>query len=424
MPSRPANYLYRVGNNSQSRLDEIIALQRGMVRNHVHLVASASYPFPSVLRAMAEPSLMLPTEGLPGSRYLPGAEVMDIVETEGEHLALQLFGRTSGYRASLQPHSCTQANQIVFNTILSEEDCVLSLKAKDGGHISHSVLLSNRNRVHHFGLTEDGRIDYDQMEQLAIQHQPKLIIVGGSALPRETDFERCGQIARQCGARLHGDLSHVATFIAGKLHKDAFPHVDFASFNTMKNLRGPNAGVLIYREDVHDKVARATFPTTQGGANEANMLAKFAALLEWSTHDISAYAQSITRVSQTLAATLQSEGIELISGGTDSHLILLDLSKFEEPGSYYERCFEDLGVLLNKNLIPGDQRPPSKTSGLRIGATNLAILGYDDTDIKRLGGWLASLIRSGKNDQSLIQELVQKYLPADDLSDLVAPMRR
>jgi glycine hydroxymethyltransferase len=402
-------YFDKYSSGKLNRLKEITDLQWGILGSHIHLIASASYPFSSVLQALSEPSLVFPAEGMPGARYLPGAEVMDAVEEEGEALVLGLFQNPAGYRATLQPHSGTQANQIAFNAVLRQEDVVLCLKPRDGGHISHTVLVGRRNRTENFGLDEYGLIDYGGLRTLALSARPKLIIVGGSALPRQIDFQVCGEIARECGAYLHADVSHTATFIAAETHHSPFPHCDFVTFNTVKNLRGPNAGVLLYRDHLQQAVHSSIFPTSQGGANENGMLAKFAALLEWQQRDISAYAKNIVDQAHAMAEIFQSEGIRLTTGGTDCHILLLELSGLAMTGAQLERTLENLGVLVNKNLIPGDKRGPTETSGIRIGTTNLAILKYDLKDTKALAYWIAQHARGATADPELIAELVAKY---------------
>lgn len=407
----PFNEDYYNHNFTQGlgRLKEIVDLQWNVIENNIHLIASACYPFKSVLQALCEPSFVLPAEGMPGSRYLPGAMVMDLVEIEGEKLVLKLFNIQSGYRVSLQPHSGTQANQIVYNAVLKQNDIVLCLNTRDGGHISHTVLISRKNKTYNYGLTVDGYIDYESLRRLALEHNPKLIIVGGSALPREIDFKTCKNIADECGAYLHADISHTATFIAAGVHSNAFPYCDFATFNTVKNLRGPNGGVLIYREEFLKSISSSIFPCTQGGANETNMLGKYACFLEWTKDSIENYAQEITNKSKLLGTILQNYGIRLTSGGTDCHILLLELYNYPRTGAGYEKKFESLRVLLNKNLIPNDKRSPTTTSGIRIGTTNLAILEYEDDDIAMLGHWIANVILTDFGDASLIDTLTAKY---------------
>lgn len=370
-----------------------------------------------MLRALAEPSSVLPAEGMPGARYLPGAAVMDVVEEAGEDLALELFGRPPGYRATLQPHSGTQANQIVYNAVLKPDDTVLCLRPTDGGHISHTVLISRRHPTVNYGLTADGAVHYEQMRALAIEHRPRLIIAGGSALPRAIDFEICADIAGEVGALLHADVSHTATFIAAQLHPNTFPHCDFVTFNSVKNLRGPNGGFLIYKSELEAAVQASVFPTTQGGANENNMLGKFACLLEWHERDIGAYAASIVTCAKTLGRELAKRKIGLVTGGTDCHILLLDLRGFTLSGAEAEHRLESLGVLANRNLVPGDPRSPMKTSGLRIGSTNLAILGYEPDDLRLLAGWLTQVLIDGASSTAAVDYLVNKYQ-----RHLVAPM--
>jgi glycine hydroxymethyltransferase len=414
---RRSSYFERHAAWPTRRLDEIVALQRGVIGRHLHLVASSSYPFDSVLRALAEPSFVLGIEGMPKDRYLPGASVMDVVEEEGEQLVIDLFGQPAGYRATLQPHSATQANQIVYNASLGPEDTVLSMRPRDGGHISHTVLLSRRHTPIYFGLTADGLIDYDEMAALALQHRPRLIIVGGSSIPRAIDFARCGEIARTVGALLHADVSHTATFIAAGIHPTMFPHCDFATFNTMKNLRGPNGGILIYRDAVASQVHRSIFPTTQGGANESGMMAKYACLLEWDLRGIEPYARSVVSIARLMGDRLVAAGIPLVTGGTDCHLLLLDLRSFEMTGAEAEHALEALGVLANRNQVPDDPRSPQQTSGLRIGAANLAILGYQPADARALAAWLADVVTGGPQDRTVVDALVDTYQ-----AHLVAPV--
>ncbi|WP_046006585.1 serine hydroxymethyltransferase [Pseudoalteromonas rubra] len=409
MKLRRQNYFDRSSDFNTNRLDEIISLQWGIINSHIHLIASACYPFPSVLRALSEPSFVLPAEGMPLSRYLPGSKAMDIVEVEGEKLALRLFGYPVGYKASLQPHSGTQANQIVYNSVLEPDDTVLCLKPKKGGHISHSVLISRRHKTVNYELTQEGYIDYDNLEEVAVREKPKLIIVGGSSLSREIDFERCFKIARKVNAFLHADISHTATFIAANVHKPVFPYCDFVTFNTVKNLRGPNSGILIYKDKYTKEVHSSIFPTTQGGANETNMLGKFAALLEWCDRDISSYAKSIIYSARLMGDVLMEEGINLTSNGTDCHILLVDLKDSSSSGAELERKMEELGVLINKNLTPNDKRSPLTTSGLRIGTTNLAILNYEDKDLIKLAKWIANIINNQSTEIDTIRELIHKY---------------
>jgi glycine hydroxymethyltransferase len=414
---RRLSYFDRYSVQSTGRLDELVALQRGVLANRIHLIASGCYPFDSVLRALAEPVFVLPAEGMPGARYLPGAEVMDLVEEDGEDLVLELFGRPSGYRATLQPHSGTQANQIVFNAVLEPDDRVLCLRPRDGGHISHTVALSRRHPIVNYDLTDSGTLDYDQMAAVAKKHRPRLIIVGGSALPRSLDFAKAAEVATDVGALLHADISHTAPFVAANLHPSTFPYCDFVTFNSVKNLRGPNAGILVYRSELETEIHASVFPTTQGGANESGMLGKLACLLEWRERDIQPYATSIVTCARTMGEELARHEVGLVTGGTDCHILLLDLRGLGLSGAEAERKLEKLGVLANRNLVPGDSRSPQDTSGLRIGTTNLAILGYEPEDLRLLATWITEVLTDSGASAETVEYLVDKYQ-----DHLIAPL--
>lgn len=416
MPRR-LSYFDRYSTQPSTRLDELVALQRGVIANRIHLIASGCYPFDSVLRALAEPVFVLPAEGMPGARYLPGAEVMDLVEDDGETLTLELFGRPPGYRATLQPHSGTQANQIVFNAVLKPDDTVLCLRPKDGGHISHTITIARRHPTVNYDLTDNGTLDYDQMHVAAMEHRPRLIIVGGSALPRAIDFATAVDIAADVGALLHADISHTAPFVAANLHSSTFPHCDFVTFNSVKNLRGPNAGILIYRSEFEAEVHASIFPTTQGGANENGMLGKLACLLEWHQRDIEPYAASIVTCARIMGEHLARRKISLVTGGTDCHILLLDLRDLELSGADAERRLDRLGVFANRNLVPGDNRSPKDTSGLRIGTTNLAILGYEAEDLQLLTDWIVEVLTDDGTSTETVKYLVDKYQ-----THLIAPL--
>ena len=403
-------YIDRYSTSHLNRLKEITNIQIGIISNSIHLLASACYPFPSVLQALSEPSFVLPAEGMPKSRYLPGSKVMDVVELESEKLLLELIGaRHEDYCASIQPHSGTQANQVVFNSVLKDGDLVLCVTAKDGGHISHTVLIGRRNKTLNLAVLQNGNIDYDYMEKLTKENMPKLIIIGGSSLPRQIDFGRCANIARKYGALLHADISHTATFIAAGLHKSCFPYCDFATFNMVKNLRGPNGGVIIYKTEYKKVVEQAIFPGTQGGANESTMLAKYATLLEWKNRSIVNYANSIINCSNVIVENLKSKGLNIVTGGTDCHIVLLDLSDREQSGAFYEKEFEKLNILINKNMVPNDPRGPQKTSGIRLGTTNLAILNYTDGDLYLLSNVIFDVIEGRGPSLDIISYLTSKY---------------
>jgi glycine hydroxymethyltransferase len=404
-------YLTRFSETSSERIRSIIDMHWGIIRHWIHLIASASYPFPAVMKALSEPMCVFPIEGLPGERYFPGTAVMDEVENQAEELLRAMFAPGLEYRATIQPHSATQANQIVFNAVLGRGDVVLSLKPSDGGHVSHRVLNGGEERVKFYPLTPGGTIDYAALDGLARRVRPKLIIAGGSSYPREIDFAALGAIARGSGALLHADISHTATFVAAGIHAAVAPHADFISFNMVKNMRGPNGGALIYRSEHRRDVARGLFPKTQGGANENMMFAKLVTLEELRRIDLQEYARRLVAVARLMAATLEARGVPIVTGGTDSHVVLVDLRSSEMTGADAERACERYRVLANRNLVPNDIRRPDVASGVRLGSACVTILGYSDADIIRLAHWLADRFTGAQaNDpEALVSELTSRY---------------
>jgi glycine hydroxymethyltransferase len=397
--------------NSSSQVQRVVDIHRQLLATSIHLVASGSYPFPDAMRALAEPMSIFPLEGILGGRYLPASDALDVAEAYGEELLQKLFATGKSYRATIQPHSGTQANQIVFNATLRPDDIVLSLAASSGGHISHSVLIGRRNRVVHYPLNSEGLIDYDALECLAMRYQPRLIIAGGSAYPRQLDFARLALIARRCDSFLHADISHIATFIAGGIHPSPFGHADFISFNMMKNLRGPNGGILMLRREHYRRAARALFPDTQGGGNENAMFAKVVALECLARIDITAYAQRMVQSARLIARTLQARDVQVVTGGTDSHMVLVDLRSVGGSGADVERECTRHGVLVNRNLVPNDDTAAEVTSGVRMGTACVTILDYSDADLASLADWLADRmhgIRRG-NARQLVEHLVSRY---------------
>jgi len=223
------------------------------------------------------------------------------------------------------------------------------------------------------------------------------------------DFAAAADIAAEVGALLHADISHTASFVAANLHSSTFPHCDFVTFNSVKNLRGPNAGILVYKSEFETEIHKSVFPTTQGGANESGMLGKLACLLEWHERDIKPYAESIVSCARIMGDHLSTRKIDLVTGGTDCHILLLDLRDLELSGADAERRLDRLGVLANRNLVPGDGRSPKDTSGLRIGTTNLAILGYEPNDLRLLADWIVEVLTDNGTSAEAIEYLVDKY---------------
>lgn len=391
------------------RINGILDQYNVLFSRYINLIASASYPFSEVVDALANPFTAFPSEGLPGARYFPGAAALDAIETAGEDMVRKLFGLDLSYRVTIQPHSGTQANQIVYNATLNPEDIVLSLRPSHGGHISHTVLIGRRNRAIHYGTAADGTLDYEEITELARKHRPKLIVAGSSSMPRAIDFQRLGSIAAEVGALLHADLSHTALFVMTHLHPEVFPFADFVTFNTMKNLRGPCGGVLVYRSTIAKEIASSLFPGTQGGPNENTLFAKVVCFTKLLETDLRQYASEIQSNARILAASLLARGLEVVTGGTDSHLLLVDLRGYPLTGAEAEALCEQSHILLNRNLVRDDPRPPWIASGIRIGTSCITILGYSPEDTKNLADKLASiLLKRISVPRHEIEELLHK----------------
>jgi glycine hydroxymethyltransferase len=349
--------------------------------DYVNLLASTSYPFPDTLTAMGLPMSLLPVEGMAGRRYFPGSQLYDELEGYGEHLVRRLFNLTDEYGATLQPHSGTQANQIVFNSVLEPDDVVLSLRPADGGHISHTVLIGRRNRVVHCGIGSNGLIDYNEIKMTALRERPKLMVIGSSSYPREINFEKLGEISKACGAYLHADISHTALFVAGHIHSHPAPHADFLTFNTSKNLRGPNAGVVIFRSNLRKKLENAVFPGTQGGPHESAILAKVVTFENLLAMDFCSYALHIQTNARRFSDALIKRGAAVVTGGTDCHIVLVNLTNLGITGLDAEKRLENSKILANRNQISGDPKPPWIASGVRFGLACATILEYTNEEI-------------------------------------------
>lgn len=392
------------------RINAIIDQLLVQLERSINLIASASYPFPEVLEALSYPTECFPLEGMPGARYFPGTGPADAIEEYGSECFRKLLKIDSDFDITLQPHSGTQANQVVYNAVLRDGDTVLSLDPSHGGHISHTVLVGRHNRVTHFRLTDTGSLDYDSVAALARAHRPRLIIAGTSSYPRPLNYERLGEIAREVGAYLHADASHMALFIMTGHHPPALPAADFMSFNPMKNLRGPSGGILAFRTPLRSSVARALFPGTQGGPLTNIMLAKALAGHLLLQEDLHAYAAKIIANAKTLAETMSRNGVRLVTGGTDSHIVLADLTLTPRTGLDVERLLESRAVLANRNLVPSDCRAPRVASGIRFGVTCLTILGYARHDIEIIAREAARTIIEGVcPQQHVIEDLLQRY---------------
>lgn len=392
-----------------SRINSIIESYNNVSNNYINLEACCSYPFQSVLQAQSYPMFTLPTEGMVGDRYFPSFESMDEIDLYTEELLLQLLNLNSNeYGVCNQPHSGTQANQIIYNAILKDGDTVLCLDPKSGGHISHNKFVKNINVIN-FGLTDSYNIDYIEINKLANKYNPKLIIMGASSFANNINYEYIGKIAHRVNAFFMVDACHTILYIMGRKFSNPFPNADFLTFSFEKVLRGPQGGIIVYRKQFKKKISYSTFPITQGGPLQSIQFAKLLCLVELSRLDIGQYALQVQHINKLMNTILTSKNIETYCKDFKTHIILIDVTKYNMTGVEAEKLFYDNNILVNKNQIPNDNLPPHITSGIRIGTTCLSNLNYSDEDVTILGECIAQLLHEKKCNREKIDYLVQKY---------------
>ena len=365
-------------------------------QDQIELIASENIVSRAVLDALGHEITNKTLEGYPGSRFHAGGRFVDMVENAAIERAKELFGCTY---ANVQPHSGSQANLAVFFLLLKPGDKVLSLDLASGGHLSHGLTANLSGRwftPHHYGVDSKSEvIDYDELESLANETRPSLLIAGGSAYPREIDFERMGQIARSVGAIFHVDMAHIAGLVAAGVHPSPFPHADIVTCTTTKTLRGPRGGlILTNHEDWSKRLQASVFPGVQGSIHTQVIAAKAVCLGEALTNSFRIYAAQIKANARILAQTLANRGIRIVSGGTDTHIVLIDVSSKELSGKQAELVLEKAGITSNKNPIPNDSSNPSNWVGLRLGTAAATTRGMQEAEFRELGKIIAELIDS------------------------------
>lgn len=332
-------------------------------------------------------------EGYPGKRFYGGCQYVDIVEDLAIQRVKELF---AAERANVQPHSGSQANMAVYLAALSPGDTVLGMNLSHGGHLTHGSPVNFSGLLYKivaYGVREsDHRIDYDQLRDLAIQHKPKMIIAGASAYPRTIDFETFGKIAREVGAVLMVDMAHIAGLVAAKIHPSPVPHADFVTSTTHKTLRGPRGGFILMKESNEKKVNSRIFPGIQGGPLMHVIAAKAVAFREAMSDEFRAYAHQVVANCKALAESLTNEGFDLVSGGTDNHLILIDLRNKKITGKEGERRLDEVGLTVNKNTVPFETESAFVTSGIRLGTPAITTRGMKEPEMRWLGKQLARVI--------------------------------
>lgn len=390
-------------------------------QDQIELIASENIVSRAVLDVLGHEMTNKTLEGYPGNRFHGGGRFVDVVEQAAIDRAKALF---HCIYANVQPHSGSQANLAVFFLLLKPGDKVLSLDLAAGGHLSHGLKANLSGRwfePHHYGVDPETEvIDYDALEQQAIALKPKLLIAGGSAYPREIDFERMGQIAKKVGAWFHVDMAHIAGLVAGGAHPSPFPHADIVTCTTTKTLRGPRGGlILTNNEDWFKRLQSAVFPGVQGSIHTQVLAAKAVCLGEAMTDEFKAYAHQIKANAAILSSTLAARGVRIVSGGTDSHIVLLDLSGKGLTGKRAEVVLERANITANKNAIPYDSPRPPEWVGLRLGASAATTRGMKEPEFAQLGEIIADLIDAeAGGDNAALDTAVSKA--ADKVAALCA----
>jgi glycine hydroxymethyltransferase len=375
----------------------------------LELIASENFVSLAVLEALGSVMTNKYAEGYPGARYYGGCEWVDVAERLAINRAMEVFGAE---HANVQPHSGTQANMAVYFAMLEPGDTILSMKLDMGGHLSHGYKKNFSGRAYpsvFYGVNrETEQIEFDEVRALAKEHRPKIIVCGASAYSRIIHFSRFAEIAREVGAYLMADIAHVAGLVAAKLHPDPVPHCDVVTATTHKTMRGPRGGIILSRQEFAKKIDSQVFPGMQGGPLMHVVAAKAIALKEAMAPDFLTYQEQIMKNARALALGMENRGYRLVTGGTDNHMVLVDLSSSGLTGRRATELLESIGITVNKNLIPFDQRPPSEASGIRIGSPALTSRRMREPEMDLICDLIHQTL-AAENDQA-VQAKVQKQV--------------
>jgi glycine hydroxymethyltransferase len=371
----------------------------------LEMIASENYTSPAVMQAVGSVLTNKYAEGYPGRRYYGGCQCVDVVEDLARDRVKKLFGAE---HANVQPHSGSQANLCVYLTALEPGDAVLGLDLAHGGHLTHGMKLNISGKLYNFlnyGVRrEDHRIDFDQVARLAKEHKPKMIVAGASAYPREIPHDKFAQIARDCGAKLFVDMAHYAGLVAAGLHNSPVPVADFVTTTTHKTLRGPRGGLSMCKEQYAKDLDRNLFPGIQGGPLMHVVAGKAICFGEALRPDFKEYAKRIIANAKVLAEALLAGGVRLVSGGTDNHLMLVDVTPLAIGGKKAEEVLDQCGITVNKNMIPFDERKPMDPSGIRVGTPALTTRGMGTEEMKRVGAWIIAALK-GADDSATVKRI-------------------
>ena len=382
-------------------------------RRNIELIASENFVSPAVLAAAATVLTNKYAEGYPGKRYYGGCQCVDVVEDIARKRACQLFGAD---HANVQPHCGANANYAVYAALCEHGDTVLGMDLANGGHLTHGspVNFSGKNyNIVAYGVNDQGYIDYDQVRDLAKKHRPRMLLAGASAYPRTIDFKTFADIAHEVGAYLFVDMAHIAGLVAVGLHPSPVPYADVVTTTTHKTLRGPRGGMILCKEALAKKIDSARFPGSQGGPLEHIIAAKAVALGEAMKPEFKASQEQILKNAAALAKALMAEGFDLVSGGTDNHLMLVDLRPARLTGKEMERRLDEVNITVNKNAIPNDPEKPFVTSGIRVGTPAATTRGFKEADMEVIASimWRTATDFEGRQDElrAQVAQLTGKY---------------
>lgn len=381
----------------------------GRQRDHIELIASENFVSPAVMAAMGSHLTNKYAEGYPGKRYYGGCQYVDIVENLARERACQLFGAD---HANVQPHSGAQANIAVYFALLEPGDTILGMNLSHGGHLTHGSPVNMSGKYFNiipYGVREsDETIDYDALRELALEKKPKLIVAGASAYPRIIDFKKFREIADECGALLMVDMAHIAGLVAAGEHPSPVPYADIVTTTTHKTLRGPRGGMILCKAKYAKAIDKAIFPGTQGGPLEHVIAGKAVCLGEALTDEFKAYQHQIILNAQALAEGFQKAGLRMVSGGTDNHLILINLTGTGVTGKELEKRLDAANITVNKNTVPFETLSPFITSGIRVGTPAVTSRGMKEPEMARIAEWIARLTFEGDSAIDAVKAEVEE----------------
>lgn len=380
-------------------------------RSHIELIASENFVSPAVMAAMGTCLTNKYAEGYPGHRYYGGCQYVDVVENLARDRACQLFGAE---HANVQPHSGAQANTAVYFAMLNPGDTVMGMNLSHGGHLTHGspVNLSGKYfRFVPYGVdAQTERIDYDQVREIALECRPRMIVAGASAYPRIIDFGRLREIADEVQAMLMVDMAHIAGLVAAGEHPNPVPYADFVTTTTHKTLRGPRGGMILCRKEYAKAIDKAIFPGTQGGPLEHIIAAKAVCFGEALKPEFKAYQHQIVLNAKAMEEQFRQEGIRMVSGGTDNHLLLLDFTGTEMTGKALEALLDRANITVNKNTVPNETRSPFVTSGIRVGTPAATTRGLKEDDFRQVVKWIARVVREGEGCVNEVRGEVETFM--------------